>query len=142
MIEKNERGTLNIEKMNSKELKQEFPKLHELFQSDDWEEKIKSKLLELAEKFSEFVYSESPAYSCFYHQGPEDGPDNDGCIFGQAFQALGVPKEELSKVDKDIGDLVRAFGHECPYGWPSVQARQDQCHSWGIAIEPLNYPVH
>lgn len=137
MIQPMHEDVLNIIAMDSQEIKKEFPKLFELFSSPDWKEKIESKLLELAEEYPSFEYNKIQKGPCHYHKGTENGPDCDGCIFGQAFQRLGVPKKELAKIGVTIRFVIIAFDKSCPSEWSDVQSNQDRGMCWKNAIEPI-----
>ena len=87
-----------------------------------------------------FTYSDGKFTSCYYHQGPSTNTAScDGCVFGQAFQFLGVKKDVLAKSGSI---LTAAFPflppeEERPSYWRSMQTDQDSGREWGGLLEHL-----
>lgn len=75
---------------------------------------VERELIALAKEKPLFRYTDGNS-SCFYDRGPFGGLVCDGCIFGQAFQRLGVEKIH------SISDLIEG----CPPRWTDVQSSQD-----------------
>lgn len=100
---------------------------------------VEEKLEELAGEKPESVYREAGAgaglASCYYHQGAGGDTECDGCIFGQAFQRLGLTKEGCKHLSLrgEIHFIVRG----CPASWSMVQDRQDHGKTWREAVEAL-----
>jgi len=101
---------------------------------EDFIKEVEGHLLDLMNENPDFVYS-NDAYGCFYHKGTENNPC-DGCIFGQAFQRMGMLKENMT----DWGTLdnstyitiqVAAEDQRIPDSWISIQKRQDSGTKWG-----------
>ena len=116
------------------------PKLHKLLSSPDYQAKIEEKLRELAAEKPDFRYSPADGITlpCFYSKEQQDQEKNDGCIFGQAFQRLGVPKDELELQSCAIGEVVRYYsGSDAPENWTAVQFAQDHGKTWAEAVEML-----
>ena len=82
----------------------------------------------LAAAYPDFIYNETSGRGCSYHEDSY----SKGCIFGQAFQRLGVNMREIP----DVGIQV-LLGAGCPASWNEVQEDQDTGKSWGEAIEAL-----
>lgn len=104
---------------------------------------VEEKLRESAAEQPEFRYMipQYDAYGgripspCYYASGTglEGDPECDGCIFGQAFQRLGVSREALALASGGINMIVEL----CPDSWSSVQHSQDTGTPWGEAIKFL-----
>tara|TARA_R110002020_G_scaffold80651_1_gene201076 strand:+ start:537 stop:911 length:375 start_codon:yes stop_codon:yes gene_type:complete len=100
----------------------------------------------LAAEYPDFVYNKTGKQAaCFYDKGMANCTSNKGCIFGQAFQRLGVDTSSLGM--ESIGKLWRDTHEstftdendesECPYDWLAVQQVQDKGGTWGEAIQEL-----
>jgi len=130
--------------------------LKELFSRPNYLELVEEKLRELATEQSDFIYAPKSNRSkfkpiCSYY-GPalytdigEIGPDCSGCIFGQAFQRLGVPATDLNSmqaIDIYIDYLHETFEIDnvprCPVSWKLIQENQDEGKSWGEIIKLLD----
>ena len=123
-------------------------KLDKLFLKPNVVELVEKKLEKLMDENPDFVYS-SGSGQCHYDSGPNSEEPCDGCIFGQAFQQLGVEKKYLSD------DEVRAFldrtnsPHsqgvpvdyfpKAPDRWKLIQQKQDQGMPWGKLKTILKY---
>ena len=107
--------------------------------SDLTVEQVETELRRLAAAQPDFVYNDTGrTVKCSYIHGIIEGPENKGCIFGQALQNLGVPAEELREPDP-IRPLWNDLNSEkCPLSWGSVQSEQDHGASWGEAIKELD----
>ena len=86
-----------------------FSTIKELIDHPDFVALVDEKLRELIEEQPEFTYrSTSDATGCYYDRGPDSNAGRcDGCIFGQAFQRLGIPKSDL---DSRLGFLIGIYG--------------------------------
>ena len=108
-------------------------------------EQVKAEVIKLGQEQPDFIYN--PAYdplefsiSCFYTEGAKDGPECNGCIFGQALQNLGVPLEKLETtqtIEFLLSDLGIAVTTEESHHLRKVQEQQDTGKTWGEAIKPL-----
>lgn len=88
---------------------------------------------------------------CQYVQGSDEGPVK-GCIFGHAFNDLGVPLESLVLVDDSpdgsIHTLIRNVYNDRDYkpvfvDWCSkVQNNQDGGDTWSEAVNKATQNVH
>jgi len=119
--------------------------LSELFALPNYKELIEEKLKELAAEQPDFIYNPSSAGRCNYN-GPattrvsldlQVGPDCEGCIFGQAFQRLGIPKNELNTM-ASIDSITNCYANRQFPNWSKVQNSQDNSASWGDAIKFLD----
>tara|TARA_R110002020_G_scaffold3253_3_gene14783 strand:- start:8594 stop:8935 length:342 start_codon:yes stop_codon:yes gene_type:complete len=102
---------------------------------------IDDALREVMNKQPEFVYAHD-GQSCYYYKGPTDN-ECDGCVFGQAFQLLGVAKEELQG-PQGFDDSIKAARFaflpplvQRPRYWSGIQRRQDRGSSWGELLQFL-----
>lgn len=104
-------------------------------------------VVRLADESPDYVYPSVGGGGCYYSYG--DTPDCKGCIFGQAFQNLGLDKEVLSKfdaatnlADSGVSFLVKAYWPE-EYGQyytrsaSNCQIMQDIEKSWSKATAGL-----
>jgi hypothetical protein len=110
-------------------------------------EQVKAEVIKLGQEQPDFVYN--PNYNlesnpdnlspfCFYNKGAIDGPECNGCIFGQALQRLGVPIKRLDGVYDSINYLLSDLGITGDVGdLVKVQAAQDIGTSWGEATKHL-----
>ena len=106
-------------------------------------QQIDDALRKVINKQPDFVYSNG-SEQCYYHKGPIDN-DCEGCLFGQAFQLLGVSKEELQKTsvmsnDDSIKTIEFAFLPplvQRPRYWTTMQGRQDTGVAWGELLQFL-----
>lgn len=116
--------------------------LKELFDRDDVVELVDAELRKLMDEQPEFVYtfvdpntSRPKISGCYYDRGPSDDPDKcSGCIFGQAFQRLGIPRENLDEfsVTNFTGDGTSISDFpKGPEYWGRVQTLQDAGAKWG-----------
>jgi len=55
---------------------------------------VDRQLLKLIDENPSFVYNPNKSKYCEYTIGCYKGPECDGCIFGQAFQRMGMKKDE------------------------------------------------
>ena len=101
---------------------------------------VEKELRELATESPAFSYSGGAGVTatCFYHRGvtAEDDPAGSscsGCIFGQAFQRLGLQQEDCEFYG-GIGSIVIG----CPNRWTDLQRLQDGGTPWGEAIKELD----
>ena len=103
-------------------------------------QQIDDALREVINKQPDFVYSDERA-ECCYHQGPETDPNRcNGCLFGQAFQLLGVTKEELKDTNQFIMDVDFPFLPSLvqrPGYWTAMQLRQDRGYAWKELLQFL-----
>jgi hypothetical protein len=116
--------------------------LEQLFRSfsstADFIDAVDAKLIELAKEKPDFEYR---GYGpCYYHRGRMQygarvNVECDGCIFGQAFQRLGVEKENLN-VTGTINEILWEY-MTTPTYWADIQSRQDRGEKWSDAIKPL-----
>lgn len=96
---------------------------------------IDKALLELMEEKPDFVYGEDTV--CYYSRGPKGNSVKcTGCIFGQAFQRLGIPIKELQEIDKRVDTTISSVAeyfieNESPHYWTIIQEAQDGGCSWG-----------
>lgn len=101
---------------------------------------INNELRKLMTEQPTFQYTTENA-GCYYHRGPTNDPELcDGCIFGQAFQRLGITKETLDmECSRDgIGDLDEPWlTHERPDYWKTIQNEQDSGAAWGSLLHLL-----
>tara|TARA_B100001059_G_C17532313_1_gene426186 strand:- start:54 stop:452 length:399 start_codon:yes stop_codon:yes gene_type:complete len=104
-------------------------------------EQIDNELRKLMDEQPNFRYNTSGTLdTCYYHQGPAHAPEKcNGCIFGQAFQRLGITKETLAILHDPIETMpnTRWMPHNRPYYWSKIQARQDKGNTWGSLKEHL-----
>ena len=106
-------------------------------------EEVERELRALAAENPDFKYNptEKEADACYYHrQANSDPKENDGCIFGQAFQRLGVTKETLAlaRYRTAINSLWLYTNESVPDSWGYVQRAQDSGGTWGEAIKFLD----
>ena len=103
----------------------------------------------LAAESPDFVYNTRKEGSgCYYHKGVLGGEPNKGCIFGQAFQRLGVDMstvggDNISTVWSEIHFSSPLGFQHCPEEWDVVQVSQDNGSSWSEAIQhrkPIGEP--
>jgi len=99
----------------------------------------------LAAESPDFVYNAlgKVGEGCFYHKEILGGEPNKGCIFGQAFQRLGVDMDTvggdgISSLWFETHDVNNPTSEYCPEEWKKVQEDQDNGSTWGEAI--LNLP--
>ncbi len=122
--------------------------LEQLFRSfpstADFIDAVEAKLIELAKEKPDFEYR---GYGpCYYHRSRTQynyvdaklpsPSDSDGCIFGQAFQRLGVEKENLN-VTGTINEILWEY-MTTPTYWGAIQSNQDRGEKWSDAIKPLS----
>ena len=102
-------------------------------------EEVERELRALAEEQPDFVYCLA-ASSCCYNQGSPEGPDCSGCMFGQAFQRLGVARNHEDLECKDDIESLGYFHHDVrpPDSWLTVQSRQDSGFTWRDAVAALD----
>ena len=97
----------------------------------------------LAAESPDFVYNtRQEGAGCYYHKGVLGGEPNKGCIFGQAFQRLGVDMstvggDGISSLWSETHDVTNYLGGNCPEEWDEVQNIQDGGGTWGEAIKSL-----
>ena len=97
---------------------------------------VETELHRLAKNNPNFVYNPSGEGNCYYTKGHSRGPKCNGCIFGQAFQNLGVSKEELEGKQISVERLwMDAKKESCPDHWGDIQSSQDTGYSWGEIFE-------
>ena len=97
----------------------------------------------LAAESPDFVYNtRKSGAGCFYHKEVLGGEPNKGCIFGQAFQRLGV---DMSNIGGDGISSLWSETHDVstpywnfPKEWAEVQSIQDDGGTWGEAIKSLS----
>jgi hypothetical protein len=116
--------------------------LQELFLLPNYKELVEEKLTELAKEKPDFRYSYIKDGMCSYNTSCTDfgtlaGPECDGCIFGQAFQRLGIPKENLC-INISIDKLLLLYRKVPITSWTFVQKAQDNGDTWGEAIKYLD----
>ena len=101
---------------------------------------IDDELRKLMTEQPDFRYASGHA-GCFYHQGPTgDSERCDGCIFGQAFQRLGITKETLKNecTSNRIAKLNEPWlTDEKPEYWTAIQSHQDNGQPWGSLLHLL-----
>ena len=103
---------------------------------------IDDELRKLMNEQAEFTYvDEDGPKGCFYTHGPSNDPHRcDGCIFGQAFQRLGISKEII---EDDIKNEYIAYAvanwlpRKKPDYWVDIQEAQDNGVAWGRLIKFL-----
>lgn len=107
-------------------------------------EQIDNELRTLMTEQPNFQYTTEGA-GCFYYRGPTNKPELcDGCIFGQAFQRLGITKETLKNdCSRDgIGDLNEPWlPDKKPDYWVCIQSAQDSGATWGSLVHLLPTPA-
>lgn len=97
---------------------------------------INQALLELIEEQPEFIYN-TDGGTCYYSRGPYSDPNHcNGCIFGQAFQRLGIDIKELKKIDRSVNSTIGFVStifvdEEIPKYWTTIQGEQDIGVAWG-----------
>ena len=98
----------------------------------------------LAAESPDYVYNPSAKeQGCYYHKGVRGGPESKGCIFGQAFQRLGVDMstvagDSINRLWLDTHDAPpHSLGEACPEEWLEVQGVQDNGGTWSAAIQHL-----
>ena len=99
---------------------------------------VNKALLELAEENPDFIYNdEGNGGQCYYHKGVFKGEKCDGCIFGQAFQRLGLTKEYLKNYVSGTIKGIWVEHHQCspPSYWIDIQFWQDSGKPWGETID-------
>lgn len=109
-------------------------------------EEVNEQLVALATESPDFQYNSrhgtaSPA--CHYDAacGGGEGP---GCIFGQAFELLGVNVSEIGSGNiREVWEVgfEEADPHPkgtCPPAWSDIQDDQDTGRTWGEAIKNLS----
>ena len=102
-------------------------------------EQVNTELRRLAKETPNFIYNPSGNGFCHYTKGHKDGPECNGCIFGQALQNLGVPKTEFPTQQTPIYNLWQNLtGTKPPESWSDVQSAQDKGGTWGEAIKELD----
>jgi len=120
--------------MNLKQLIESYDSYEEFIDAVD------KKMLELIKESPDFkyAYTDDPINSCHYDRGASlDGPECDGCVFGQTFQRLGVEKEHLDYMGT-IQDLIKRFSSlEVPSYWKQIQDKQDNGCEWKELIKLL-----
>lgn len=99
---------------------------------------IEEKLLELMNEKPNFIYNktETGSVQCFYDKGVSENNQCDGCIFGQAFQRLGMSKEDLSSHTEGVMSLP-FLEFTPPWSWNGLQQAQDDGAPWGKLKELL-----
>lgn len=91
-------------------------------------------LYQLMQEQPNFVYPNKENDGCFYNQGPQSDPKKcSGCIFGQAFQLLGMdPSSWTPDSQGHITELQADFlSNHRPHYWTVIQTEQDQGTPWG-----------
>lgn len=104
-------------------------------------EEIELELIRLAAADPDFQYSTDDG-GCSYTRGPSSDPDKcNGCLFGQAFQNLGVPPENLTSAHnprfaRGIHGVWRLYNSDTPIpkGWVEAQLAQDAGYAWGETV--------
>ena len=103
----------------------------------------------------DFVYTNITSSRCYYYKGPSAPHDGavdaatgekiknakcDGCVFGQAFQLLGIDKKDLRK-HAPVGMVDFQFLpsiSERPRYWGYIQRAQDSPgRAWGDLLRHL-----
>lgn len=112
--------------------------------------KIIKRVKSLAHKHKSAVYkTPKDSLSCQYNRGSvrreSDGEYvGQGCIFGQALRAEGVPTRKLTEVDY-IGGVIERLGIKASadeINWcVAVQSEQDVGKTWGESIKAANNKV-
>lgn len=102
-------------------------------------------VISLAKEYPEAKYYSE--FGCYYHIGKvTDGPEEEGCVFGQALRKLGFKNEQFcGSIIADVfcylnieSDAEPAHGANMEYSWcQSFQFHQDQGHCWGDILEQL-----
>ena len=102
---------------------------------------LEAEVRRLAAAEPDFVYRNQLGIgdNCSYIAARIGGDVGRPCIFGQAFQNLGVSVEDLRAVEgRKIGSAFAFLtGGRAPEGWTRVQEMQDEGCSWGEAIGGL-----
>lgn len=99
---------------------------------------VDAELTKLIDKNPDFIYTDIGG--CFYHTGPKGGEGKcSGCIFGQAFQALGVPKNNMvlwgGLINSKQGKNLPTYNYSIPDYWIKIQREQDSGENWGSLKE-------
>ena len=97
-------------------------------------EQIDNELLKLMNEQPNFTYTDGSPTGCFYTKGPSTNPQKcNGCIFGQAFQKLGISKDTLEELENDYIGAAKAdwLPEEIPDYWGQIQTAQDAGNRWG-----------
>lgn len=102
---------------------------------------IDNELRKLMTEQPNFQYAKGRPVGCFYYQGPTgDAKRCTGCIFGQAFQRLGISqntlKNDCSK-ENISGFREPWLTDERPDYWVDIQDEQDSGATWGSLIHLL-----
>jgi len=103
-------------------------------------EEVEAEVLRLGRENPDYVYQTDGRSNCFYHKSNVDEECN-GCIFGQAFQNLGVSREWLAENTLlggnsiSIEDLWEEYhDEESPDSWGIIQNEQDLEKRWGECV--------
>ena len=104
-------------------------------------EQVDDALRQVIDAQPDFTYTDSGAgMGCYYNHGPSGNIDKcDGCVFGQAFQLLGIPKETLEMCG-GINSVSYYFlppTEQRPSYWGDIQTDQDQGRAWHTLLEYL-----
>ena len=123
-----------------------FSTIKELIDHPGFVDLVDEKLRELIEEQPEFTYRKEDISGCYYDKGPDSDPGKcDGCLFGQAFQKMGIPKSELGD---QIGVLIEVYNEAgtipaisqfpgVPHYWSNIQDAQDSGTKWGDLLQYL-----
>lgn len=103
---------------------------------------IDDELRKLMNEQPKFRYVEGTGpKGCFYTHGPSNDIHKcDGCIFGQAFQRLGISKE---LIDYDLRNEYITYTtadwlpRKKPDYWEYIQTAQDDGAAWGSLLKYL-----
>lgn len=104
-------------------------------------EQLKEEVIRLGSEYPNAVYGTGTGL-CFYNQGKaSDGPEAEGCIFGQAIRNLGSEFNEDGTISRcstkfDFPKLDRS-NHKLFDLFQEVQKLQDYGATWGKAIKVL-----
>lgn len=102
------------------------------------EDQLRDEVVRLGTEYPNAKYITTNYGTCYYNKGKvANGPDAEGCIFGQALRNLGVPAESLTKI-QSINLVLEALNIEYGgYSFMSCQRSQDLGCTWGEAIKAL-----
>tara|TARA_R110002020_G_scaffold3253_3_gene14785 strand:- start:9316 stop:9684 length:369 start_codon:yes stop_codon:yes gene_type:complete len=101
---------------------------------------VETKIRALAAESPDFTYNETgTSKGCHYHKEILGSKPNKGCIFGQAFQRLGVETTGFGGSPIHLlWNKAHSDGQRCPGEWTEIQEDQDTGSTWGDAIKSLS----
>lgn len=98
---------------------------------------------DLAAEYPDAVYFHDAAEVCSYSAGKaENGPDQCGCLIGQAMRLAGLPPVPSELDDRPVDDLTEGDTQEQRWWLRSVQRHQDIRCTWSKAVEAADELVN